>query len=65
MDMTDNMMLRSYRDGKGIFADRKKPKALAESLINKLGIVTPGVSTRLDDYPAVMSRRCLWDVKLP
>lgn len=45
MDMTDNMMLRSYRDGKGIFADRKKPKALAESLINKLGIVTPGVST--------------------
>ena len=25
--------------------DSKKPKALAESLINKLGIVTPGVST--------------------
>ena len=45
MDMTDNMMLRSYREGKGIFADRKKPRELAERLIDKLGIVTPGVST--------------------
>ena len=45
MDMTDNMMLRSYREGKGIFADRKKPRELAERLIDKLSIVTPGVST--------------------
>lgn len=45
MDMTDNMMLRSYKDGGHIFADRKKPRALAESIIEKLSIVTPGVST--------------------
>ena len=29
MDMTDNMMLRSYRNGKSPFLDRKGPKALA------------------------------------
>lgn len=45
MDMTDNMMLRSYRQGKGAFADRKAPKQLAESVIEQLEVVTPGVST--------------------
>ncbi|MEG2097926.1 MAG: ABC transporter ATP-binding protein, partial [Pseudoflavonifractor sp.] len=45
MDMTDNIMLKSYRDGKGPLADRKTPKALAERLIEELEIVTPGVST--------------------
>lgn len=25
MDMTDNVMLRSYKSGKGIFVDRKSP----------------------------------------
>ena len=45
MDMTDNMMLRSYKEGGRIFADRKKPRALAENIIEKLSIVTPGVST--------------------
>ena len=45
MDMTDNVMLKSYREGKGPLADRKTPKALAEKLIAELEIVTPGVST--------------------
>ena len=45
MDMTDNVMLRSYRDNKGVFVDRKTPKALAEKLIDELDIVTPGVDT--------------------
>ena len=45
MDMTDNVMLRSYKDRKGIFVDRKTPKALAEKLIEELEIVTLGVST--------------------
>lgn len=45
MDMTDNVMLRSYKDNKGIFVDRKTPKALAEKLIDELEIVTPGVDT--------------------
>ncbi len=45
MDMTDNVMLRSYKSNKGIFVDRKRPKELAERLIDELEIVTPGVDT--------------------
>ena len=45
MDMTDNMMLKSYRSGKGPMVDRKTPRKLAEQLIEELEIVTPGVST--------------------
>ncbi len=45
MDMTDNMMLRSYSKGHSIFLDRKKPKDLAEHMIKSLEISTPGVST--------------------
>ena len=43
MDMTDNVMLRSYKSGKGPFVDRKAPKKLAEKMIDELEIVTPGV----------------------
>lgn len=45
MDMTDNVMLRSYKNRKGIFVDRKAPRALSEKLIEELEIVTPGVDT--------------------
>lgn len=45
MDLTDNMMIRSYKEGKGFFADRKKPKELAEQIVDELGVVTPGVDT--------------------
>lgn len=45
MDIIDNMMLRSYRRGSGIFVDRKKPKDLAETIINDLQVVTPSAST--------------------
>jgi len=45
MGMVDNMMLRSYRRGKGIFADRKPPKQLAEEIVDRLEVVTPGVTT--------------------
>ena len=45
MGITDNMMLRSYRKGPAGFLDRKKPRALAEEIINDLQVVTPGVST--------------------
>lgn len=45
MDMTDNMMLRSYRRGGPFFADRRAPRRLAETIIRELEVVTPGVST--------------------
>lgn len=45
MDIAENMMLRSYRKGKSMFLERKKPKTLAETIIEQLEVVTPGVST--------------------
>ena len=45
MDIVDNMMLRSYRHGKGIFLKRAEPKALADKIISDLQVVTPGTST--------------------
>ncbi len=45
MDMVDNMMLKTYRRGKGPFVDRKPPKDLADELIDRLEIVTPGTAT--------------------
>ena len=44
MDMTDNMMIRSYRNGKGPFLERKKPKALAQRIKEKLEVMTPSIS---------------------
>ena len=45
MDLTDNMMLRSFRKGKSFFTDRKNPRLLAEKVVKDLDVVTPGVST--------------------
>ena len=45
MSLADNMMLRSYRRGKGVFTDRKSPKALADRIVKRLSIVTPNLDT--------------------
>ena len=45
MDLTDNMMLRSFRKGKSFFTDRKKPRQLAEKVVKDLEVVTPSVTT--------------------
>ena len=45
MDIIDNMMLRSYRRGKGLFLERKAPRDLAEKIIKDLEVVTPDAST--------------------
>ncbi|MBR6754118.1 MAG: ABC transporter ATP-binding protein [Clostridia bacterium] len=45
MDITDNMMLRSYRKGRAGFLNRKKPKELAQNIVKELEVATPGVST--------------------
>ena len=45
MNITDNMMLRSYRKGRAGFLDRKKPRKLAEEIIRSLEVSTPGVGT--------------------
>ena len=45
MDLTDNMMLRSFRRGRSFFTDRKTPKKLAEAVVKELEVKTPGVNT--------------------
>ncbi len=45
MDIVDNMMLRSYKKGKSAFLQRKKPRSLAEEVIERLEVVTPSANT--------------------
>lgn len=45
MDLADNMMLRSFRDGSSVFTDRKKPRHLAEQVVEELDVDTAGIST--------------------
>lgn len=45
MDLSDNMMLRSFRNGKSSFLDRKNPRALANRVVKELDVVTPGITT--------------------
>ena len=45
MDLTDNMMLRSFRNGRSAFVDRKSPRKLAGHVVDELEVVTPGLST--------------------
>ena len=45
MSITDNMLLKKYRDTKGLFVDRKQGREDAEHVIRELGIVTPSAET--------------------
>ena len=45
MDLSDNMMLRSFRKGKSFFADRKSPRVLAEQVVKELHVKTPSIET--------------------
>ena len=45
MDLTDNMMLRSFRRGHSPFTNRKSPRKLAEDVVESLEVVTPGITT--------------------
>ena len=45
MDLTDNMMLRSFREGPSPFTDRRTPKELAEKVVDQLEVNTQSIST--------------------
>ena len=45
MDLADNMMLRSFRRGRGFFTDRKSPHKLAERVVEELEVNTPSIET--------------------
>ncbi|MCR5304293.1 MAG: ABC transporter ATP-binding protein [Lachnospiraceae bacterium] len=47
MNVTDNVMLRSYNEGKGRFVERKKPFELAKKIIKALSVVIPDMSIRI------------------
>ena len=44
MGMTSNMMLRSWKNGRSLFVDRKNPESLAKKVWDDLEVVTPGTS---------------------
>ena len=44
-NLSDNMMLRSFRNGKGIFTDRKSPRRLAKQVVKDLNVKTPSIDT--------------------
>ncbi|MDO4810822.1 MAG: ABC transporter ATP-binding protein [Eubacteriales bacterium] len=44
MGMTGNMMLRSWRKGKGLFVNHKEPEELANRIWKDLEVVTPSTS---------------------
>lgn len=46
MGMTDNMLLRSWREGKGLFLRRKSSDKLAKQVKDHLEVVTPSI-----DFP--------------
>ena len=45
MDIIDNMMLRSYKKGKGIFVRKQEPRELADTIIRDLEVNTPSATT--------------------
>ncbi len=45
MDLTDNMMLRSFRRGHSPFTDRKTPRNVAQNVVHDLEVNTPALST--------------------
>ena len=45
MDITDNVMLRSYRSGPFYMLDRGTPRQLAQEIVDDLSVVTPNLRT--------------------
>lgn len=45
MDITNNMMLRSFRRGHSPFTNRKPPRQLAADVVKNLDVVTAGITT--------------------
>ncbi len=45
MDLGDNMMLRSFRKGRGFLTDRKNPRMLAQTVVENLEVKTPSIET--------------------
>ncbi|MBO8436892.1 MAG: ABC transporter ATP-binding protein [Spirochaetes bacterium] len=44
MGMTGNMLLRSWKNGKGVLVRKKEPSELAEKVLEELEVVTPNLN---------------------
>ncbi len=44
LSIVDNLMLKNYNNGKGIFVDRKTAKTQAEAIVEKYNVQTPSVN---------------------
>ena len=49
LSITDNMLLKTYNDKKGIFVDRKSARKSAKDLIERYNVVTPSTETPVKD----------------
>ncbi len=47
MNINENMMLRSYRKGKGPFLNFKRPRDTAQNIITKLEVATPSANVQV------------------
>ena len=47
MDLVDNMLLKSYRKGKGFLLHKEKPTELAKEIVDKLEVQTPNIHTQV------------------
>ncbi len=45
MGIVDNMLLKSYNEGKGLFVSKKGARELAKRIVKQLDIVTPSIDT--------------------
>jgi len=45
LSIIDNMLLKNYKEGKGLLVDRKRGRADAEQVIQELEVVTPSAET--------------------
>ena len=45
LSITDNLLLKTYKDSKGILVDRASARKEAEELIKRYNVVTPGTET--------------------
>ena len=45
MGIVDNVLLRRYGKGKGMFVKRRRPKEIAEKIVSDLEIATPDLKT--------------------
>ena len=45
MSITDNMMLKSYKQGRSFFTARRRPQEMAQTVVDELEVNTPSIAT--------------------